>query len=259
MTHRMFVPFHDDGVISQFEGYADLAELDWDDYRARYGNIRRLDRILEAEGRSPNQLKVSKQADVLMLFYLLSSEELGELLDGLGYRLRPDTIPKTIDYYLARTSHGSTLSAVVHAWVLARAHREKAVDYFVEALRSDTADVQGGTTAEGVHLAAMAGSVDLLQRCFAGMQTRGDTLWFDPYWPEPLGELELVIRYRERELTARVTGSRVRVSAEPGSGPPIRIGHRGQTYDLGPGETVELPTGRTIHTPVRRAGGHHVP
>ena len=34
----MFVPFHD-GVISQFEGYDELAELDWDAYRERYGNI----------------------------------------------------------------------------------------------------------------------------------------------------------------------------------------------------------------------------
>ena len=63
-------------------------------------------------------------------------------------------IPRTIDYYLARTSDGSTLSNLVHAWVLARAHRHKALDYFVEALNSDVADIQGGTTAEGIHLAA---------------------------------------------------------------------------------------------------------
>ena len=29
VSRRMFVPFHD-GVISQFEGYGELAELDWD-------------------------------------------------------------------------------------------------------------------------------------------------------------------------------------------------------------------------------------
>jgi len=48
VSRRMFVPFHD-GVISQFEGYEELAELDWDRYRRQYGNIQRLDRILEAE------------------------------------------------------------------------------------------------------------------------------------------------------------------------------------------------------------------
>ncbi|BBZ06130.1 hypothetical protein MDOR_02990 [Mycolicibacterium doricum] len=49
VSRRMFVPFHD-GLINQFEGYEQLAELDWESYRTRYGNIQRLDRILQAEG-----------------------------------------------------------------------------------------------------------------------------------------------------------------------------------------------------------------
>ncbi len=116
----MFVPFHD-GVVSQFEGYEALKELDWDGYRARYDDLQRLDRILEAENDSVNNYKASKQADALMLFYLLSADELYELFNRLGYQFTPDQIPKTIDYYQSRTSHGSTLSAVVHAWVLAAA------------------------------------------------------------------------------------------------------------------------------------------
>src|SRR3712207_1839346 len=35
MSHKMFVPFHADGVISQFEGYEDLQELDWEHYRQK--------------------------------------------------------------------------------------------------------------------------------------------------------------------------------------------------------------------------------
>ena len=83
----MFVPFHDDGIISQFEGYEKLREFDWDGYRTRYGNIQRLDLILEAEGDNANRYKLSKQADVLMLFYVFSAEELGGLLERLGYAL----------------------------------------------------------------------------------------------------------------------------------------------------------------------------
>lgn len=70
VSRRMRVPFHD-GVISQFDGYEQLAELDWDAYRQRYGNIQRLDRILEAESDDVNRYQASKQADVLMLLYLL--------------------------------------------------------------------------------------------------------------------------------------------------------------------------------------------
>src|SRR5215208_2053557 len=76
MSHRMFVPFHDNGIISQFEGYEDLEELDWEFYRAKYGNIQRLDRILRAEGDTPDRYKLSKQADALMLFYMFAEEEL---------------------------------------------------------------------------------------------------------------------------------------------------------------------------------------
>ncbi|MDD7967923.1 glycoside hydrolase family 65 protein [Actinomycetospora lemnae] len=237
---RMAVPIHPDGVISQFAGYRDLPELDWDAYRRRYGDLQRLDRILEAEGRSVDDYQASKQADVLMLFYLFSADELRDLLGGLGYALPPEAIPRTIDHYLARTAHGSTLSALVHAWVLARAHREEALDHFDRVVRSDVADLQGGTTAEGVHLGAMAGAVDVVQRCFAGVETRGDVLRFNPHWPGRFGVLELALQYRGRPLTARVTDREVCVSADAGPGGPVRVAVGDEIRDLWPGETVRL-------------------
>ena len=239
ITAHMFVPFHDQ-VISQFEGYADLPELNWEEYRRRYGDIQRLDRILEAEGDDVNCYKASKQADVMMLFYLLSADELRCILDGLGYDFAGDSIPRTIDYYMARTSHGSTLSGVVHSWVLARANRDRAMEFFDLALKSDIADIQGGTTAEGIHLAAMAGSVDLLQRCFTGLETRGDRLIFSPHWPEQLGTLEFPIFYRGHRLRLCVNGKVVQVSAAAGNQPPIEVECRGQVMQLHPGNTVRL-------------------
>jgi trehalose 6-phosphate phosphatase len=237
---RMYVPFGPDGVISQFEGYHDLPDLDWETYRRRYGNVQRLDRILESEGRSVDDYRVSKQADTLMLFYLFSAEELRELLGRLGYGLPPEIIRRTIDFYAARTAHGSTLSALVHAWVLARADREQAFEHFERVLISDVADIQGGTVAEGVHLGAMAGSVDLLQRCFAGLEPRGGTLWFNPHWPSRFGLLEFVVQYRERQLTVRVSDRQVQVAAEPGTGGPVRVGCGDLIQELRPGETVRF-------------------
>ena len=94
ISRKMRLCFHDDGILSQFEGYDDLEELDWDAYREKYGNIGRLDRILEAEGDSPNRYKLAKQADTVMLLHLLSIDELAELWDRLGYELDPDIIPQ---------------------------------------------------------------------------------------------------------------------------------------------------------------------
>lgn len=205
VSRRMFVPFHEDGIISQFEGYESLAELDWDDYRKRYGNIQRLDLILEAENDSPNRYKVSKQADVLMLFYLFSADELRELFVHLGYSFKHETIPRNIEYYDSHSSHGSTLSRVVHAWVLARSDRARAMMYFAEALQSDVSDIQQGTTAEGVHLGAMAGTVDLIQRVLTGAEITGDVLRFSPQLPEKLERLDLSMRYRGHSLDLRLT------------------------------------------------------
>ncbi len=243
ITRRMFVPVHSDGVLAQFEGYEKLLDLDWETYRKRFGDIQRLDRILESEGDSVNRYQASKQADVLMLYYLLPPAELSALLQRLGYDLPDDATARTVDYYLARTSHGSTLSAVVHAWVLARLHRDQALDYFVRALRSDTADIQGGTTAEGIHLAAMAGTVDLLERCFAGISVRADTLRLDPYWPSELGTVELTIQYRDLPLTIRIGDGRVRVTAGAGPGAPITVRCGTVCHRLHPGATVEMPAG----------------
>ena len=235
-----FLPFHDDGIISQFEGYEELEELDWEGYRARYGNIQRLDRILEAEGDSPNRYKASKQADALMLFYLLSADELRELFARLGYPFEYDTIPKNVEYYTARTSHGSTLSKVVHAWVLVRSDRERAWQLLSEALESDLLDLQGGTTPEGVHLGAMAGAVDLVQRAFTGLETRDEVLWLDPRIPEELSRLDLRLRYRRHwGLEIEITRDRVRVSARPADTYPIRIGIWGEIFELHAGASVE--------------------
>ncbi|MBB5156006.1 trehalose/maltose hydrolase-like predicted phosphorylase [Saccharopolyspora phatthalungensis] len=63
-----------------------------------------------------------------MLFYLLSAEELAEILTRLDYPV--PSIPDNIEYYLQRTSHGSTLSSVVHAWVLACGRRHQAMEFF---------------------------------------------------------------------------------------------------------------------------------
>ncbi len=54
---------------------------------------------------------------------VMSAEELKDLFRKMGYEFDPQIIPKNIDYYLKRSSPGSTLSNIVHSWVLARSDR----------------------------------------------------------------------------------------------------------------------------------------
>lgn len=238
ISRRMFVPFHDDGIISQFEGWDDLDELDWEGLKERHGAIGRLDRVLEAEDDDVNRYKATKQADVLMLFYLFSAEELSELFEGLGYPFDPASIPRNVEYYLRRTSHGSTLSFVVHAWVLARTDRKRSWHLFHEALASDIDDVQRGTSPEGVHLGAMGGTVDLIQRCYTGIEVRRDVLWLNPRLPDGLEQLRLSIHYRGHWLGLHITHSHLTVAFEAGCAGLARIGFADQIYDMAQGDDV---------------------
>lgn len=235
ISRRLHVPFHGDGVISQFEGYEALEEFDWTAYGRKYDNIMRLDLILEAEGDSPNRYKLSKQADVLMLFYLFSAEELRWILSRLGYGFDGAMIPRTIDYYLRRTSHGSTLSAIVHTWVLARCRRHRSWAFFEQALHSDIGDIQGGTTPEGIHLGAMAGTVDILQRCYTGLELCDGRLKFDPALPAELERLAFRMRYRRQSLAVEVTHTDITIASDPGDAEPIAVVVGDRNFQVRPG------------------------
>lgn len=241
ISRTLTVPYQEGGIISQFAGYEDLEELDWSHYREKHGHVLRLDRVLEAEGDTPNRYKASKQADVLMLFYLFSTPELQQIFAHLGYPFEQDTVTKNIAYYEARTSHGSTLSHVVHSWVVARSDRARAWQLFRQALESDVGDVQGGTTPEGIHLGAMAGTVDLVQRCFTGVQPRGDVLHLDPALPAEIEEISLHIRYRGHSLILQVAARTLRVRSLRSAERPIRIAHGDQELLLTEGTTLTFP------------------
>ncbi len=240
ISRRLRVVFHADGIISQFEGYEALKEFNWQAYADKYGDIHRLDRILEAEGDSVNAYKASKQADVLMLFYLFSAETLGELFGRLGYDWHADAISKNIDYYLHRSSHGSTLSHVMHSWVSARSDRERSWRLFASALRSDLEDSQGGTTPEGIHLGAMAGTVDLIERGYTGMELRQDALVFNPALPPQLKALKIQLHYRGHSLRVEIRDDLLSVQSLRAVEAPITIGCRDERRCLRAGELVQF-------------------
>lgn len=236
LSRRMFVPFHDDGVISQFDGYSALRELDWKHYRRSYGLIERLDLILEAEGDSTNHYRLAKQADVLMLLYVLGEDQLIQFLARMGYAVTSAQMAATVDFYLARTAHGSTLSRVAHASVLAQRDPERAWAVFREALDADLDDTQGGTTSSGIHLGAMAGTIDVVQRSFAGLRITRDALDFAPRLPVELSRLDFQVRYRDQMLAVQLERDRLTVSAAPGDAAPVLVRVGTQRVLLGAGQ-----------------------
>jgi len=213
--------------------------------------------LLEAEGDTTNRYQVFKQPDVLMLLYLLSGDELRALLADMGYQVTVEQLARTVDYYMARTSDGSSLSSVVNAWVLARIDPAQGWRRLLGALELDVGDVQGGTTAEGIHLGAMAGTVDVVLRAIAGMRADADALRFDPMLPPQLKELSFSVHFRGHRLAVSLTEHCLEVSSRRGDPSPIRIAVGRQLRKVAPGTRVEFPLGRParLRRSLMTAGG----
>jgi trehalose/maltose hydrolase-like predicted phosphorylase len=161
-------------------------------------------------------------------------------LRRLGYDVEPAQIAATVDFYLARTAHGSTLSRVTHASVLAQHNPERAWATFREALDTDLDDTQGGTTRAGIHLGAMAGSIDVVQRSFAGLRITRDALDFTPRLPAELSRVEFQVRYRDQLLAVHLGPDRLRVSAAPGDAAPVLVRVGGEKVLLRAGQEHEF-------------------
>lgn len=236
---NLAVPFNFDGVISQFDGYDALKDIDWDYYRRKYGNIGRMDLILEAEGDATNNYKLSKQADTLMLVYLFGAHGLQKELAHLGYEISLEKIEETVRYYLPRTSNGSTLSRVVTANILARIDQEHSWAVYQEALLADLDDTQGGTTQEGIHLGAMCGTVDVVQRAYAGLQVHAKSLWLDPSLPQDLHSVSFRICYRGQMVTVDLNHQTLCVTAESSRAADVPLSIFGHQSTVPAGQTRE--------------------
>jgi len=247
ISQKMTVPMDKNGLIHQFEGYMDLTELDWEEYRNKYTNIHRIDRILKSEGLSPDSFKVAKQADTVMLFYVLNFHELKAIFKKLGYPFTRASMKKNFNYYYQRTSHGSTLSMVVHAYVAnIIGNRDLSMDAFLYALRSDLYDTQGGTTQEGIHSGVMGSSIDLLLRCFAGLEILEDKISINPILPEKWKSLRFQVRYKNIWFHIRLDSQKMKIIVEfveelammSSVEVPVRV--KNKTYRLTPGKPTVI-------------------
>lgn len=219
IAKKLNLVISDEGIISQYDGYFDLKELDWEGYKKKYGNIYRMDRILKAENLSPDEYKVAKQADTLMLFYNLNADEVSGIISRLGYKLPYDYISRNLKYYLQRTSHGSTLSRVVHSY-LANQINEKELGWsmFRDAVTSDYSDIQGGTTAEGIHTGVMAGTVWITLTTYAGVDLKGKLIKIKPNLPSLWKSIRFGFNFKGENYECKISKDEISIFANSEKG-----------------------------------------
>jgi trehalose/maltose hydrolase-like predicted phosphorylase len=172
--------------------------------------------------------QVIKQADVLMLHYLVGDE------------VASGSLEPNLEFYEPRTAHGSTLSPGVHAALLARAGRlQAALEMLRLAARIDLDDI-GHLTAGGLHLAAMGSVWRALAFGFAGLRPVGDALAIDPVIAPGWETLELRVRFRGSRVVARVHPGMVEASADPPvnalrpDGERVELACAAQTFKIRP-------------------------
>jgi alpha,alpha-trehalase len=152
ITRKMKVVFHSDGVLTQFEGYEQLLEFDWEGYRERYGNIQRLTERGGGGRATTAKLAAGRRLDAAVPAQATSyASRSGTRLRSDGRQLARTVIPPGAHLAHSAEWGGERLfwPAPEEAWQLRcgrwRRHRRRA----------------GRTTAEGIHLGAMAGTVDI--------------------------------------------------------------------------------------------------
>ena len=238
---KMNLHISPEGIISQFDGYLGLKELDWDHYREKYVNIYRMDRILKAEGKSPDDYKVAKQADTLMAFYNLEADEITGILEGLGYSTGANLLADNFDFYIQRTSHGSTLSRIVHAYMANRlGRRDFAWGLYMEALSSDYVDIQGGTTGEGIHAGVMGSTLLFVIRSIAGIKFNGKILSMEPQLPEGWKNVKFGFAFRKNNYTFEIFPRSIIVEMKNADDQPVEISISGKVRSFRSGERTEI-------------------
>ncbi len=200
-----------------------------------------MDRILKAEGKSADEYKVAKQADTLQLFYNLDKHEVDEMLDKLNYNLSEDYLEKNLEYYLKRTSHGSTLSRVVHAQ-LANIIDDKKLswDLYLDALTSDYNDIQGGTTGEGIHAGVMAGTILIAQQSFAGLNLKGDVVKINPKLPAHWRSISFKFGFKNAQFNCFVNHSHIKIKQSNKEEKEINIYVGEKAITLPPNSETEI-------------------
>lgn len=209
-TYTGFDP--DSGLFEQFAGYHGLEEIDLREYEPRSAPM---DLLLGRE--RTQRSKVVKQADVVLLIYLLWD------------RFPPAVRRANFLYYEPRCGHGSSLSPGIHALVAARLGEIDLADrYFRQTAEIDLANNMGNA-AGGVHIGALGTLWQAAIFGYGGLYPQGASgLLLDPRIPAHWEWLDYRIRWRGRSVAVSIDQGGDRVEARMEDGEPMEITIRGQ-------------------------------
>ncbi|OLS24720.1 MAG: Kojibiose phosphorylase [Candidatus Heimdallarchaeota archaeon LC_3] len=198
VVQRLYIPYDEQtGLYEEFEGYFNL-----EDPILRENNLHSVPIELE---RKASETTLVKQADVILLQYLLNSH------------FTQKSKKLNFEYYEPRTTHSSSLSPSIHA-ILSNeiGDYSKSYKYFMKAARIDLDDSKKNTI-EGIHAASLGGTWQAAINGFAGMRILDGKLAFNPHLPEKWKKMDFKIKWRGETLNISVTKELIEVSLQTNS------------------------------------------
>jgi alpha,alpha-trehalose phosphorylase len=163
--------------------------------------------------------QVVKQSDLVLAMYLCSEN----WADG-------DQRQRDFAYYESITVRDSSLSANTQAVVAAEVGDvELAYEYLIETAMVDLRDL-GHNTADGLHLASLAGSWLATVAGFGGLRDTGPLLSFAPRLPDHLTRLEFRLGYLGRQISVEVRHEGAAYTLLDGD--PLTIRHHEEEIEL---------------------------
>lgn len=133
-------------------------------------------------------------------------------------------------HYEALTVRDSSLAAGTQAVVAAEiGDVQLAYDYLAEAALLDHHDIHDNT-AEGLHLAALAGGWHAVIDGLAGARQHNGRLSFSPRLPEPVSRIAFPFTFQGRQLHVDISPGSATYGLR--SGAPLEIQHWGDTLTL---------------------------
>lgn len=193
---KYIVVLHDleTGLIEQCEGFFNLIDINWADYQDR---TRSMQAILGIEATSERQ--ILKQADVLMLLYLLRDSAFAQhTLPGYDRQ----TLQVNWDYYNPRTDHtfGSSLGPPVHAILACDLGKTaEAYEHFMRAALVDLDDTRKNAV-EGIHAASAGGIWQAVVFGFGGARLTADGPVATPRLPAGWTRLKFKMLWQGQEF-----------------------------------------------------------
>ncbi|MFC1703779.1 glycoside hydrolase family 65 protein [Candidatus Omnitrophota bacterium] len=149
--------------------------------------------------RKLSETQLIKQADVVMLLYLLSNSFSDEQ-KKINY-----------DYYVRRTMHKSSLSPPINALVGAEVgDSARAYKLLLLSLYTDLNDAHGNIV-DGIHSACLGGTWQALVKGFGGMRIKRDILTFDPRLPRKISMLAFSVLWRNCTIEATIYKSKIKL------------------------------------------------